>query len=980
MSNFPTEFLLAVALDSTQDYESRQEAAFGLLDLNRLDDAVTLLRNLDDMAVDESSLSDGFKIFVSVAKDLARNGNADLLLPLAGDLSVSQLGRESIAECLGTFNHKAQAVDILRRLVEEETVDAGALYMALNALIAFGQSRVAEPKLRALAENSSVEGWIRKKARARLEELEGGSPVTPGRPELTPGQRGINDAYEAFQSANTFGEMEQAVARFPPMTSPYFISQVERIIAEEVPEREMPKFRQRLDWLRHVPPDPAQLVIQAFAATASFEDMKKAVEQYPVMTDPEFIRHMERIIPEQVSSDLQPAFRQRLMWLRKFPADSFQLAMDAVLHASSVEEMREVVKRYPFLAKRSTIEDMMRHLDDFSDDHRDLFMQRIEWLRQMPRGKSEELIEQARERYEQGRFPDALGLLNRALKAAPDAFEAYLWRGIIYMSLEDDEKAVADFTRYIERKPDSSLAYERRGKSQAHLGRDREAIKDFTRAIELDPDNEDAYTGRGLSYMRIEQLDRALADFNHLIELGSDNWLVYECRANILVREARFEEALRDVDRAIELEPMVERPYITKGVILIELKKYHEAFPWLEKGRELGSEQAAMLLEMFAHKFTGPAAERAEGEFSDEDAEYWADEAFRLVQSGRVEEAIESLDRSLEINPFQPKTLSNRAIFLTTLGRMDEALDSHERALRIDPNDPQLLFNKAYTLSSMERYEEALAYYDRAINLSPRVTLYWLNRGATLVSLNRYDEAIGSFDRALALEPSNAEAVSEKGAALGHAGRYTEALDCLERALEMDPSEPMAWFHKGVVLYEMERMEAAAYCLEHAERVNPHIQPLIENYRRKIHERGYAVSYDSIEEAQYCFDKGGEALAADDFEKAAEYLDRLIELAPQSPAAWHNRGVVWLNTDRPEMALDCFERSIELSGSAEFLAMAWFNKGSALWQLMRLDEAADCFKKTLNINPGHQQALRSLDLLRQLIGENAFEDEENEAT
>jgi tetratricopeptide (TPR) repeat protein len=92
-------------------------------------------------------------------------------------------------------------------------------------------------------------------------------------------------------------------------------------------------------------------------------------------------------------------------------------------------------------------------------------------------------------------------------------------------------------------------------------------------------------------------------------------------------------------------------------------------------------------------------------------------------------------------------------IYLGKLGRYTEALESLDRALEIDPKDAVVWFNRGLALDELKRYKEGLASYDRALEIDPTYAATWNNRGITLLELGRYQEALESFERASSVAP-----------------------------------------------------------------------------------------------------------------------------------------------------------------------------------------------------------------------------------
>jgi tetratricopeptide (TPR) repeat protein len=81
------------------------------------------------------------------------------------------------------------------------------------------------------------------------------------------------------------------------------------------------------------------------------------------------------------------------------------------------------------------------------------------------------------------------------------------------------------------------------------------------------------------------------------------------------------------------------------------------------------------------------------------------------------EEELAKCDKLLATNPEDVATLSSRA--LQRLKRFEDALESYDRALAIQPNHVVVLRNRGNALLEQQRFEEALASYDKALTIGP---------------------------------------------------------------------------------------------------------------------------------------------------------------------------------------------------------------------------------------------------------------------
>ncbi len=116
----------------------------------------------------------------------------------------------------------------------------------------------------------------------------------------------------------------------------------------------------------------------------------------------------------------------------------------------------------------------------------------------------------------------------------------------------------------------------------------------------------------------------------------------------------------------------------------------------------------------------------------------------------RHEEALNSFDKSLELQSDNLNSWANRGAVLLNLECYEEALNSFNKALEIKPNYSDAWANRGSTLGKLDHYEEALASFDKALEFQPdNNPETWLIRGSALFKLERYEEAVSSYDKSL---------------------------------------------------------------------------------------------------------------------------------------------------------------------------------------------------------------------------------------
>lgn len=145
------------------------------------------------------------------------------------------------------------------------------------------------------------------------------------------------------------------------------------------------------------------------------------------------------------------------------------------------------------------------------------------------------------ERLEQeGKYLEAIPLLDKAIEKDPNNIYALINRGVDKSILEDYKGSIEDYTKVIEIDSDNALAFLNRGKNKKRLEDYQGAIEDFEKAIKtkggqmlymdkvensfietgfaFDVSMEEIRFERGIAWYNIDSLKLAFDDFNFCLE------------------------------------------------------------------------------------------------------------------------------------------------------------------------------------------------------------------------------------------------------------------------------------------------------------------------------------------------------------------------------------------------------------------------------------------------------------------------------
>jgi tetratricopeptide (TPR) repeat protein len=126
------------------------------------------------------------------------------------------------------------------------------------------------------------------------------------------------------------------------------------------------------------------------------------------------------------------------------------------------------------------------------------------------------------------------------------------------------DETIAKCNEAIDLNPHDSSAYMKRASSYSIKNDEEQAIADYTKAIELmyRPLSE-PYTNRGNCYQILGEYDKAFEDYNKAIQLDSNYALAYYNRAHCHKEMGEENLAMTDIRKALDLvdEPLLKQAF-----------------------------------------------------------------------------------------------------------------------------------------------------------------------------------------------------------------------------------------------------------------------------------------------------------------------------------------------------------------------------------------------------------------------------------
>lgn len=130
----------------------------------------------------------------------------------------------------------------------------------------------------------------------------------------------------------------------------------------------------------------------------------------------------------------------------------------------------------------------------------------------------------------------------------------------------------------------------------------------------------------------------------------------------------------------------------------------------------------------------------------------------RLMSSNRVDAAIESYTRAIELNPNYAEAYVNRGIAKRAKGDLEGCIDDYDKAFAINPKSiadnrfiAQAYSNRGFIRANELDVDGAIDDFTKAINITPSENEHYYKRGHALLIRGDLEDALKDLNKALSL-------------------------------------------------------------------------------------------------------------------------------------------------------------------------------------------------------------------------------------
>ena len=230
------------------------------------------------------------------------------------------------------------------------------------------------------------------------------------------------------------------------------------------------------------------------------------------------------------------------------------------------------------------------------------------------------------------------------------------------------------------------------------------------------------------------------------------------------------------------------------------------------------------------------------------------------AMDGDLELARRDLDAAQELRPRDVDLMARRLQVLQALGERDLVIVVATEVLAVDARDMNALFMRGKAYHALQNYRRAVLDFEALLHIAPAGSTAIFNLlGTSLAAMGRCAEAIRAYEETLKLDPSLKEVYINLGQACRDLGQVHQAEVHFSRAVDMQRGFVHSHYRRALLRHVVGRTAMAIEDLIEVVRIEPsHMEA------RAL----LAISY----------------AACNDFERAAQAFEQLLERDPQHPA------------------------------------------------------------------------------------------------
>lgn len=242
--------------------------------------------------------------------------------------------------------------------------------------------------------------------------------------------------------------------------------------------------------------------------------------------------------------------------------------------------------------------------------------------------------------------------------------------------------------------------------------------------------------------------------------------------------------------------------------------------------------------------------------FSKIDAKQQYKLAVEELNRGRVNNAIELLDRAIDKYENHIPSLNLRGNVYASINKWEKTLKDFEKLYKLDSQTKKINLIIGNSHFYMRNYNKSIEFLSKHISLEPNYHVAYTQRAISYKNIGEIEKALIDIDKAIKIVPRISNLHIIKADILERLNRINDAEKTFDRAIEIEIQETTSFISFNHKMDFLERNERTLEAIDNLNKV------LAENpYNRDLY----------FKRAEIYYSKGEYKMAEKDFEIALQY-------------------------------------------------------------------------------------------------------------
>lgn len=215
--------------------------------------------------------------------------------------------------------------------------------------------------------------------------------------------------------------------------------------------------------------------------------------------------------------------------------------------------------------------------------------------------------------------------------------------------------------------------------------------------------------------------------------------------------------------------------------------------------------------------------------------------AYYLEQEGRIEDAIKSYKKAIELYPSNHKNVvleSHIGDLFAKKGDMTSALAHYNNAFVLNPKSREILNSLGNFFYRSGNFDQAASFYKEALKIDKKSVVLNVNLGNAMAALGDIDASFKYYSKAISLEKSNIEANYNLALLFVRKKDFPRAANTLKYVLAIKPNLKEAHSSLGMVNEQLNQYELAIENYKDAINLDANFKYARESLNRLLKQQG----------------------------------------------------------------------------------------------------------------------------------------------